>query len=74
MTWHFISTVGLSFKLFYTRKECEIEDESKEIHWAVAASKAAAEECSRGCARKYNEICFASRVWPLAMKYEAGIK
>lgn len=46
MTWHFKSTLGLSFKLFHTHKESEMEDESKEIHPAVTASDAAAGRCS----------------------------
>lgn len=74
MTWHFISTLGLSFKLLYTHKECEMEDESNEIHPAVAASNTAAEEHSQGCTHKYNEIGFASGVWLLALKYEAWIE
>lgn len=46
MTWHFISTLGLSFKLFHTHKESEMEDESKKIQPAVADSESAAEGCS----------------------------
>jgi len=62
MTWHFISTLRLSFKLLHTHKECEMDNESKEIHPVATASKTAVEECSRGYAQKYNEICFASGV------------
>lgn len=42
----FISTLGLSFKLFHIRKESKMEDESKKIHLAVTASETAAEGCS----------------------------
>lgn len=56
MTWHFISTLGLSFKLFYTYKECEMEDERKEIHPIVSASKTFAEQCSRGRTHNYAHI------------------
>lgn len=62
MTWHFISTLGLSFKLFHTHKESETEDESEEIHPAVSASATAAEGCSQGRALKYSEMFFAPGV------------